>query len=58
MAHACGTFDPVDLVVLLALDRIFGTDLPDNADFREQLIAKFIDLAQNGAVATASQILL
>jgi fructuronate reductase len=41
---------------LLALDRIFGTDLPANADFRALLIDKFIMLAQNGAVATAAAI--
>ncbi len=59
LARARLSNDAADIVGhLLALDRIFGTDLPDNADFREQLIAKFIDLAQNGAVATAPQILL
>lgn len=59
LARARLSNDAADIVGhLLALDRIFGTDLPDNADFREQLIAKFIDLAQNSAVATAPQILL
>jgi len=59
LARARLSNDAADIVGhLLALDRIFGTDLPDNAEFREQLIAKFIDLAQNGAVATAPQILL
>jgi fructuronate reductase len=41
---------------LLALDKIFGQDLPANAGFRAQLIAKFIELAKNPAVATATQI--
>ena len=59
LARARLSNDAADIVGhLLALDRIFGTDLPDNADFREQLIAKFIDLAQNSAVATAPQIVL
>ena len=41
---------------LLAIDKIFGTDLPANAAFRTQLIEKFIALARNPAVATAPQI--
>lgn len=41
---------------LLSLEKIFGVDLPANADFREQLIAKFVDLARNPGVATATQI--
>ena len=41
---------------LLALEKIFGQDLPANAAFRAQLIEKFIALARNPAVATAEQI--
>ena len=41
---------------LLAIDKIFGTDLPANEAFRTQLIEKFIELARNPAVATAAQI--
>lgn len=41
---------------LLALDKIFGTDLPANAGFKAAVTAKFVDLAQNPAVATATAI--
>ena len=41
---------------LLALDKIFGTDLPANAEFRAVVVEKFIDLAKNPAVASAAQI--
>jgi fructuronate reductase len=41
---------------LLALDKIFAADLPANADFRALLIAKFVELAKNPAVATAAPI--
>jgi fructuronate reductase len=43
---------------LLALDKIFGLDLPASAAFRALLIEKFIALASNPAVATAAQIKL
>ena len=43
---------------LLALDKIFGADLPANAAFRAQLTEKFIELAKNPQVATATQIRL
>jgi fructuronate reductase len=41
---------------LLALDKIFGTDLPVNDAFRALLTEKFVELAKNPAVATATQI--
>ncbi len=41
---------------LLAIEKIFGQDLPANADFRSMLIGKFVELAQNPAVATATQL--
>ncbi|WP_301101674.1 mannitol dehydrogenase family protein [Propionivibrio sp.] len=41
---------------LLALDKIFGLDLPANADFRALLIEKFVELAINPTLATAAQI--
>ena len=41
---------------LLALDKIFGADLPANAALRALLTEKFVELARNPAVATATQI--
>ena len=41
---------------LLALEKIFGADLPANAAFRTELIGKFVELARNPAVNTAAQI--
>ena len=41
---------------LLAIQAIFDTDLPANADFRTALLEKFVALAKNPAVATAAQI--
>lgn len=41
---------------LLALQKIFGQDLPANAAFRSELLGKFVELARNPAVATAGQI--
>ena len=41
---------------LLAIEKIFDLDLPANASFRAQLIEKFVELAKNPAVATATQI--
>ena len=41
---------------LLGLQKIFGQDLPANAAFRAELLGKFIELARNPAVATATQI--
>jgi PREDICTED: d-mannonate oxidoreductase-like len=41
---------------LLALEKIFGADLPANAAFRTELIGKFVELARNPAVDTAAQI--
>jgi len=41
---------------LLALDKIFGADLPANAAFRALLTEKFVELAKNPEVATATQI--
>ena len=43
---------------LLALDKIFGADLPANDAFRAQLTEKFVELAKNPQVATATQIRL
>jgi fructuronate reductase len=41
---------------LLAIEKIFDLDLPANASFRAQLIEKFVVLAKNPDVATATQI--
>ena len=41
---------------LLGLQKIFGQDLPANVAFRAELLGKFIELARNPAVATATQI--
>ena len=41
---------------LLALDKIFGADLPVNASFRSELLGKFVELANNPAVVTAASI--
>ncbi len=41
---------------LLAIEKIFGTDLPAHAGFRDALIGKFIELANNPSVTTATQI--
>ena len=41
---------------LLSLDKIFGADLPANAAFRAAVTGKFVALATNPAVATASAI--
>jgi len=41
---------------LLALDKIFGADLPANDAFRALLTEKFVELAKNPDVATATQI--
>ena len=41
---------------LLALDKIFGADLPANEAFRALLTEKFVELAKNPDVATATQI--
>lgn len=41
---------------LLSIDKIFGADLPANAAFRAAVAEKFVQLAGNAAVATASAI--
>ena len=41
---------------LLGLEKIFGLDLPANAPFRQELLAAFVALAQNPAVASAAAI--
>jgi fructuronate reductase len=41
---------------LLGLQKIFGQDVPANTAFRAELLGKFIELAKNPAVATATQI--
>ena len=41
---------------LLAIEAIFGRDLPANAQFRSELTEKFVELAYNPAVDTAKQI--
>jgi mannitol-1-phosphate/altronate dehydrogenase len=41
---------------LLSIEKIFDRDLPANAAFRAELTGRFIDLAQNPALATAGQI--
>jgi len=41
---------------LLSIEKIFGTDLPNDAEFREALIARFVDLAEQADVATAAVI--
>lgn len=41
---------------LLGLQKIFGLDLPADAAFRTELLGKFVELAKNPAVATATQI--
>ena len=46
------------VINLLALDKIFGADLPANDAFRAQLTEKFVELAKNPQVATATQIRL
>lgn len=43
---------------LLSIQKIFGTDLINNAAFVAELQAGFIELAKNPAVATAAQIVL
>ena len=55
LAHARRGTDAPDIVTnLLALDKIFGTDLPANAAFRRALTDQFVALANNPAVATAT----
>ena len=55
LAHARrGTDAPGIVTNLLALDKIFGTDLPANAAFRRALTDQFVALANNPAVATAT----
>lgn len=41
---------------LLSIDRIFGADLPANAAVRAAVVEKFVQLARNTAVTTASRI--
>ena len=41
---------------LLGLEKIFGRDLPQHAGFRQELLAKFVELAKNPLVQTACQI--
>ena len=41
---------------LLALDKIFGADLPAHTAFRAELLGKFIELARNRDVGTAELI--
>ena len=41
---------------LLALDKIFGADLPANAAFCALLTEKFVELAKNPQIASAAQI--
>jgi fructuronate reductase len=41
---------------LLAIKKIFDVDLPANAGFRAELLAKFVELAKNPAIASAPQI--
>ncbi len=41
---------------LLALEKIFGADLPADAAFRADLLGKFVELARNPAVGTAKEI--
>ena len=41
---------------LLSIEKIFGLDLPANADFRAELIARFVALAEHPEVASAAQI--
>lgn len=41
---------------LLAIDKIFGRDLPAHAEFRAELDARFVSLAKDPAVATAPQV--
>ena len=43
---------------LLSIQKIFGTDLMQHADFVAELQAGFCDLARNAEVATAAQIVL
>ena len=43
---------------LLAIGKIFDTDLPANAGFRAELLGKFSELARNPAIASAPQITL
>jgi hypothetical protein len=57
LAQAGKSTDAVAIVDnLLGLQKIFGADVPANAAFRAELLGKFIELAKNPAVATASQI--
>ena len=59
LAQAKKQTDPAGIIdSLLALDKIFGTDLPENAAFCADLTAKFIELAKNPAVSTAAEIKL
>ena len=41
---------------LLSIEKIFGKDVPANSAFRAELLGKFVELANNPAVATAEQI--
>jgi fructuronate reductase len=57
LAQAKKQTDPAGIIdSLLALDKIFGTDLPANAAFRAELLTAFSALARNPTVATASAI--
>ena len=59
LAQAKLSSGAVDIVGnLLAIENIFGLDLPANTLFRESLVGKFIELAKNPKVATAAQIKL
>ena len=58
--HAANMSENAATIVanLLALEKIFGSDLPADFDFKAAVTAKFIDLAQNPAVAAAPGIKL
>ncbi len=57
LAQAKKQTDPAGIIdSLLALDKIFGTDLPANTAFRAELLNAFSALARTPAVATASAI--
>ena len=57
LAQAGKSTDPVAIVDnLLGLQKIFGTDVPANAAFRAELLGKFVELAKNPDVNTATQI--